>query len=66
MARVVYIFLRKCTASHVVEDFTTAFGRAPTEDLASPVIETYLTEGFDAFALEYFQRKSREDALTAR
>jgi hypothetical protein len=48
------------------ERFRATFGHNPTEKPASPIREIYVAEGFDAYAIDYFERKSEEDKRTVR
>jgi hypothetical protein len=48
------------------EHFRTTFGHSPTERLASPIREIYVAEGFDMYAIDYFEHKSKEDKRSVR
>ena len=52
--------------STVAEAFTAKFGCPPSDTLAFPVCEIYVTEGFDAYALDYFARRSTEQKRSVR
>jgi hypothetical protein len=52
-------------ASHLVDDFAAKFGQLPC-DATSPILEVYVAEDFDTYALEYFSDKSSKDGRSVR
>jgi hypothetical protein len=54
------------TAPQLTEQFRMIFGLPAADNLRSPIREVYVAEGFDPYAIEYFERKSKEDSRSVR
>ena len=54
------------TAPDLANQFKMTFGHAPAEIVCGRIREIYVTEGYDASAIEYFDRRSKEDNRCVR
>ena len=64
-------YLRFSKSFHGVErriehDFATCFEGRSCENIPTTIYESYVAEQFDAYALEYFERRARDDERNVR